>query len=112
MRCRTTRGRALRRQRKRGGRTPFTRPRCGPRSERMTAEEVARVLALISAHYWQTPGVADRNVDLMIGTWQMVLADVPWTPYGEKALEWWLTHQKWPPQAAELRSRARELMRD
>ena len=76
----------------------------------MNREDVAKLLTTISNHYWQHPAAADRNIDLMVETWTMVLADIPWTPYGENALEWWLKNEKWPPQAAELRARAKSKM--
>jgi hypothetical protein len=42
----------------------------------------------------------------------MALADVPWSPYGENAVSWWLQHEPWPPAPAEIRERAKAKMRD
>lgn len=78
----------------------------------MNRTETAMVLDLIRAHYWQTLKSGENNRALMLETWTQVLADIPLRPYGEKALSWWLKHEKWPPQAAELRKRAREYMAD
>lgn len=77
----------------------------------MNAEETSRVLAMISTHYWQTANMASRNVDLMIETWTMALEDIPLTPYIENALEWWFKNEEWPPQASQLRERAKAQMK-
>lgn len=75
----------------------------------MNATETGMVLEMITAHYWQTPSIADRNVELMVRTWQKALADIPLQPHIEIALDEWFRTEKWPPQAAELRERALEL---
>jgi hypothetical protein len=48
----------------------------------------------------------------MVETWAKALEDVPLTPYIENALDWWFKHEKWPPQASELRERAKHQMRE
>jgi hypothetical protein len=32
-------------------------------------------------------------------------------PYIENALDWWFKHEEWPPQASQLRERAKQQMR-
>lgn len=75
----------------------------------MNATETGMVLEMITAHYWQTPSIADRNAELMVRTWQKALADIPLQPHIEIALDEWFRNEKWPPQAAELRERALDL---
>ena len=78
----------------------------------MNADETSKVLSMIATHYWQAANhLGDRNVDLMVETWTMALADVPLTPYIANALEWWFKHEAWPPQASQLRERAITAMR-
>lgn len=72
----------------------------------MNKAETATVLATIATHYWQTTNLAERNIDLMVETWTMVLSDIPLRPDIESVLERWLRTEKWPPQAAELRELA------
>lgn len=78
----------------------------------MDLKETARVLDMIVTHYWATDrGVRERNLGLMASTWQMVLADTSMSSI-ESALRWWFTHEKWPPQASELRQRALQIERE
>jgi hypothetical protein len=79
--------------------------------QRMNREETAKVLTLISTHYWQDPKVENKDVTLMVETWTQALADIPLRPYIENALDWWFKHEKWPPQASDLRERAKMQMR-
>lgn len=77
----------------------------------MNREETAQLLTMITNHYWNTGSVRDRNVDLMIETWTMALGDIPMRPYIVNALERWVREEKWPPQASDLRERAKLLMK-
>lgn len=76
----------------------------------MNREETGRVLDLIRAHYWQTLKAGENDRAMMLETWTLALSDVPLTPYTEIALEWWFKYEKWPPQAADIRERARAAM--
>lgn len=78
----------------------------------MNEKETAMVLELVRNHYWRTLRDGENNQALMLGTWSKALADVPLTPYIENALDWWFKHESWPPQAAQLRERAKMAMRN
>jgi hypothetical protein len=78
----------------------------------VNATEITKMLALIDAAYGPKMKAAERNWELSIEVWTMALADVPWSPYGENAVSWWLQHEPWPPAPAEIRERAKAKMRD
>jgi hypothetical protein len=78
----------------------------------MNEREVGMVLDMIRAHYWQTLKSEENDRALMLRTWTLTLEDVSLTPYIENALEWWFKHEKWPPQASDLRERAKTQMRN
>lgn len=76
----------------------------------MNADEVSQVVAMMRAHYGPRSGLEGRSLELMLETWTAALATVPLKPHGMNALEWWFAHEDWPPQAANIRNRAREAM--
>lgn len=78
----------------------------------MTSDEVTQAILLIDAAYGPKMKAAERNLDLVIEVWSIALADIPWSPYGENALSWWLQHEPWPPAPAEIRERATTQMRN
>lgn len=78
----------------------------------MNSDEVTRALALIESAYGSKMQASQRNLELVIEVWMIALEDVPWTPYGELALSWWIRNEAWPPAPADIRERAKRLMRD
>jgi hypothetical protein len=64
----------------------------------MTEEEVARLLALLMAHFQKELS----NEEVMVKTWQMALGDVTY-PIAEKAVAEWMRIGKEFPTSAHIR---------
>jgi hypothetical protein len=69
----------------------------------MNATEITRMLAMFDAAYGSKMKTEGRSWELSVEIWTLVLADIPWTPYGENAVTSWFAAESWPPTPADIR---------
>jgi hypothetical protein len=74
----------------------------------MNSKEVSRALLIIDAIYGAKMQGHNREFTLVIPAWTAALSDVPWTPYGENALNQWIRTEPWPPVPSEIRELAKK----